>query len=452
MSEKEYSSDIEELLEINDEEDGEVDLSGNKKIDSDAKDSDIDGLYRQYKKGRLIIQPNFQRKYVWDSKKASSLIESILIKVPIPTIYLAATKEGKINVIDGQQRLTSIFSFLDGSFPDGKKFVLSKLQVLNELSGKSFAELDDINQNKILDYTIRTVTFAADSDPDLQYEIFSRLNTGSVALNSQELRNCVYRGPFNDFIKELAADTNFLSLLGLSSPHKRMTDVELVLRFISFYKYSYINYKSPIKKFLNGTMRNLTSINDNEKKEIKEAFKKAVSNLTSLLGQNSFRRFKSGNNNDYVWEKTRINAALYDVLMDTMARIDPTVLMRHLDAIKEAYIDLMVSNQDFIDSIMINTSDTPVVNKRFTIFRATINSIIKDDRADTRCFSYALKKSLFDRDPTCAICNQHISSIDDAAVDHIEQYWMGGKTIPENARLTHRYCNLCRARKENKNQ
>lgn len=439
--------DNDDLLEF-EEEDGEIDLSGNKKIEFTGKDSDIDGLHRQYQKGRLIIQPNYQRKYVWDSKKASLLIESILMNIPIPIIYLAATKDGKINVIDGQQRLTSIFSFIDGKFPDGKDFKLTGLQVLTELKGKKFTDLDEELQNKLLDYSIRTITFSSDSDPDLQYEIFSRLNTGSVALNPQELRNCVYRGEFNEFIKQLASNKEYLTLLGLAEPHRRMTDVELLLRFVSFYKKTYINYKSPIKLFLNDTMRENEHITSIDKNKIETAFKTAVTNLTSLLGENSFRRFKFEKQNGYVWEKNRLNVALFDILMDTMARIETSVLMRHLDAVREAYIDLMVSNQEFIDSIMINTSDTSVVHKRFKIWNRVLDEIIQDDKADTRCFTKALKQKMYNENPTCAICGQHISSIDDSAVDHIEQYWMGGKTIPENARLTHRYCNWSRARKE----
>lgn len=435
------------LLEETEDQDEDIDLSGRKKIDFLPKDSDIDGLYRNYQKARLLIQPNYQRKYVWDKKKASLLIESILMNIPIPIVYLAATQDEKINVIDGQQRLTSIFSFIDGKFPDGKVFNLAGLTVLTELKGKTFKDLDESLQNKIIDYSIRTITFTADSDPDLQYEIFSRLNTGSVALNSQELRNCIYRGKFNEFIKELAADSEYLALLGLKAPHKRMTDVELVLRFISFYKNTYINYKSPIKMFLNDTMRVNMNIDESEKKRIREAFKCAVTNLTSLLGENSFRRFKIVDK-DGTWEKNRLNVALFDILMDSMARINTSVLYRHLDVIKEAFIDLMVSNQEFIDSIMINTSDTPVVTKRFKIWNSVLDSIIGDDKIETRCFTKAFKQTLFDSNPTCAICNQNINSIDDAAVDHIEQYWMGGKTIPENARLTHRYCNWSRSRKE----
>ena len=341
---------------------------------------------------------------------------------------------------------TQILDFDVNAIPSDVPEELKK-RLITELKGKTFKTLDESLQNKITDYSIRTITFTADSDPDLQYEIFSRLNTGSVALNSQELRNCIYRGEFNEFIKDLASDSEYLALLGLKSPHKRMTDVELVLRFVSFYKNTYINYKSPIKMFLNETMRTNKNIDEIEKKKIKEAFKRAVTNLTSLLGENSFRRFKIIDK-EGVWEKNRLNVALFDILMDSMARLDTTVLMRHLDAIKEAYIDLMVSNQEFIDSIMINTSDTPVVSKRFKIWNSVLDSIIGDDKVETRCFTKAFKQKLFDADPTCAICNQNINSIDDAAVDHVEQYWMGGKTIPENARLTHRYCNWSRSRKD----
>lgn len=440
----------EDFLEHTEDEDEDIDLSGKKKIDYKSKDSDIDGLYRQYQKGRLLIQPNYQRKYVWDSKKASLLIESILMDIPIPIVYLADTQDGKINVIDGQQRLTSIFSFIDGKYPDGREFRLSGLQIFCDLRKKKFVDLDETMQNKILDYSIRTITFTTESDPDLQYEIFSRLNTGSISLNAQELRNCVYRGEFNDFVKELATDKDFLTLLGLKEPHKRMADVELVLRFIAFYIHPVRNYKSPIKKFLNETMRDFAHITEDKKRQIRNAFHTAVTNLRSLLGENCFRRFKK-DKKEGSWEKNSLNVALYDILMTSMARTDITVLMRHLDAVREAYIDLMVSNQDFIDSIMIRTSDTISVQKRFKIWEDVLDSIIKDDKADTRCFSRALKQKLYSTDSTCAICGQNIASIDDCAIDHIEQYWMGGKTIPENARLTHRYCNWSRSRTDTNN-
>ena len=437
---------IEDFDNVNSDEE----IMGPKKIIASPADSEVSGLYDKYKKGRLLIQPIYQRNYVWDLKKASLLIESILMNIPIPLIYFAITPDNKINVIDGQQRLTSIFSYIDGSFPSREEFKLSGLKVLTDLKGKKFSELDEAYQNKILDYTVRTITFDRDSNPELQYEIFSRINTGAVALNTQELRNCIFRGPFNEFIKGLARDPQFLKILGYKAPHKRMQDVEFVLRFISFYLYGYQNYKPPIKTFLNETMRKQRNADPQDLENISGAFKNAVTNLNSLLGADCFKRFKigEGGNKDGGWEKNRLNVALYDILMDSMSRLEPSVLYRHLDALREAYISLMCENNEFIDSITINTSDKPVVQKRFSIWNKVLSSVINDDNLETRCFSRELKEKLYKQNPTCEICKQHISSIDDSALDHIQQYWLGGRTIPENARLVHRYCNSARKRKE----
>ena len=107
----------------------------------------------------------------------------------------------------------------------------------------------------------------------------------------------------------------------------------------------------------------------------------------------------------------------------------------------------MTENQEFIDAIELSTSSFQAVTKRFDVWRCALQEVIGIGRREPRCFSMKLKKALFDADNTCTICNQSIQDIDDCAIDHIEQYWTGGKTIPENARLTHRYCNWARSRK-----
>lgn len=433
-----------------DDQDEEQDLSSQKVIRADAADSQVESLHKRYTKQKLVVHPPYQRNYVWDAKKASLLIESVLMNIPVPMIYLAANADGKVNVIDGQQRLTSLFSFIDGKFPDGSIFKLSGLKVLTKLKGKTFADLEESDQDKINEYTLRTITFTADSDPELQYEIFSRLNTGSVALNNQELRNCVYRGSFNDTIKTMASNKEFLSLIGLKGPHKRMQDVELVLRFASFYFNGYQNYKAPIRQFLNETIRKRINLDGSDRANLEKSFKKAIANIQTLLGSNAFKRYYKGddNNKNGRWEESKFNVSLYDVLMDSMARIDQNVLTRNRDAIYEAYVDLMSSDQEFIDSIELSTSSKQAVDKRFVKWNYVLNNVIGNDKADTRCFTREFKKTLYALNPTCAICGQHITSLDDSAVDHVEQYWLGGKTIPENARLTHRYCNWSRPRKE----
>jgi hypothetical protein len=117
-----------------------------------------------------------------------------------------------------------------------------------------------------------------------------------------------------------------------------------------------------------------------------------------------------------------------------------------MDAIREALIDLMANNNTFISAIELSTSSKQAVEARFDIWRSVLRQAVGSSGIEPRCFSAAVKAKLFEKASTCAICQQRIAAIDDSAVDHVEQYWQGGKTIDENARLTHRYCNWSRPR------
>jgi hypothetical protein len=229
-----------------------------------------------------------------------------------------------------------------------------------------------------------------------------------------------------------------------------MRDVELVLRFAAFYHNTYLNYKPPIKKFLNSDMEKYRSINNADAEELRSAFKNTLTIIKSLLDNHAFKRFYKGtkekpNGN---WEPKKFNTALYDVLMYTFARRQKNIIYQHLDMIREAFINLLSNDEEFIRVIEISTSSFDSVIKRFDKLRLAVDDIIGINKREPRCFSFKLKLELFNNDPTCRICQQHIQNIDDAAIDHIEQYWRGGKTIPENARLTHRYCNWARPKNE----
>jgi hypothetical protein len=444
LNELEFEQPLEEEIE-------NIEVSSTKRrVYTEQGDPEIDSLYRKYKDGDLIIQPDFQRHFVWDAKKSSRLIESALLDIPLPVIYLSEEKDGKEYVIDGQQRLTAFFSFIDGRFPDGIDFKLTGLKVFTELNRKSFKEIDRKLQNKIRYCKIRTITFRRESEADLKFEIFERLNTGAVSLNDQELRNCIYRGLYNKLLKELSKDTDFMYLLGLKKPDKRMKDIELVLRFAAFYHFTYLKYKPPMRKFLNNDMEKYQDISEVDAIELKNAFKNAVTIIKSLLDNHAFKRFYKGdekNRNGY-WEPKKFNASLYDILMYSFAREDKNKVYQNLDSIREALIYLMTNDQDFIDAIELSTSSVEAVTKRFDKWRLTLQDIIGIAKKEPRCFSLKLKEELYKNDSTCAICGQKIQDIDDAAIDHIKQYWAGGKTIPENARLTHRYCNWARPRKD----
>jgi len=229
-----------------------------------------------------------------------------------------------------------------------------------------------------------------------------------------------------------------------------MKDRELVLRFASFYFNTYLNYSAPIKKFLNDTMEKYKNISSSDETNLRNSFKNTVQIIRSLLDNNAFRRFYRGDekNRNGKWEAQKFNVSLFDILMYSFAREDKSTVYQNLDRIREALIDLMTNDQEFIDSIELSTSSKKAVTFRFDKWRLTLQKIIGIDKKEIRCFSNQLKQELFIINNTCSICGNIVLNIDDAAIDHIEQYWTGGKTIPENARLTHRFCNNARPRIE----
>ena len=448
------TEEVQELNEIELEEETleeEVEITPEeRKIYTDKGDPEIESLYNKYKRGKLVLQPNFQRYFVWDSKKSSRLIESALLDIPLPVIYLSEEKDGKEHVIDGQQRLTAFFSFIDGEFPDNKEFKLSGLKVYKSLNRKSFKDIDEVLQDKVKYCKFRTITFKKESDTDLKFEIFERLNTGAVKLNDQELRNCVYRGSYNELLEELSRDKDFMYLLNLKTSSTSLILFSYVLRFAAFYHSTYLNYKPPMKKFLDTDMDKYQDINEKDSMELKQAFKNAVIVIKSLVDKHAFKRFYKGTEKDPngYWEPKKFNASLYDILMYGFAKEDKNKVYQNLDTIREALIDLMTNDEEFLDSIELSTSSIQAVTKRFDKWRLTLQDIIGVAQKEPRCFSLKLKEDLYNNDPTCTICGQKIQNIDDAALDHIEQYWKGGKTIPENARPTHRYCNWARLKKD----
>jgi hypothetical protein len=450
---------MEEQTEINEiefepqseEEIEKIELSPEgRKVFTDKGDPEVDSLYRKWTKGKLVLQPEFQRHFVWDPPKSSRLIESALLDIPLPIIYLSEEEDAKEYVIDGQQRLTAFFSFITGKFPDNKDFKLMGLKVFPELNGKPFKNIGENFQDKVTSCKLRTITFKKESDKNLKFEIFERLNTGAVSLNDQELRNCIYRGPYNKLLNELSTDKDFMYILGLSTYDKRMKDVELVLRFAAFFHSTYLKYKPPMKAFLNYDMEKYQFIPEKDATDLRIGFKNSVTIIRSLLDKNAFKRFYKGNekNHNGYWEPKKFNASLYDILMYMFAQIDKNMVYQNLDSIREALIYLMTNDNEFIDSIELSTSSIQAVTKRFDKWRMALQEIVGIHKKEPRCFSFKLKQDLYNNEVTCRLCNQRILNIDDAAVDHIEQYWTGGKTIPENARLTHRYCNWSRPRKE----
>jgi hypothetical protein len=169
-------------------------------------------------RGTMILQPAFQRAYVWDRRKASRLIESLVLQIPIPVLYVAQETPSTYAVVDGQQRLTGIVAYITGTFPDGKAFRLAGLSVLPELRVKLFKELPQACQDAILTAILRVIIITQDSDPEVKFEMFERLNLGAVQLTDQELRNSMYHGAYNALLHELAAHPTLLKIRGDAPP------------------------------------------------------------------------------------------------------------------------------------------------------------------------------------------------------------------------------------------
>ena len=201
-------------------------------------DFSVRNIIDQINDKSLDVQPPFQRGYVWDNTRASSLIESLLINIPIPVCYFAEEETGKFTVIDGHQRLYSIWRYVSDLFP------LQGLRTLTEFNGKEIKDLNEREQRLITGRSIRCIVITQESHPEIRFEVFQRLNTGAIPATDQEIRNAIYRGDFNNLIKSLALSKDWLNVLGKKKLDKRMRDEELILRFFAVH-YNYLSYHPP---------------------------------------------------------------------------------------------------------------------------------------------------------------------------------------------------------------
>lgn len=429
------------------DDDSPLDIPQNRRrVKTEKQDLPVETLHMWVRRGKLDPQPDFQRYFVWNNVKASRLIESLLLDIPVPVIYVAEETNKTYSVVDGQQRLTSICAFIDGKFPDGRDFALSSLRVLAELNGLRFRELSPELQETILNAGLRLIIIEQDSDPDVKFEVFERLNLGAERLNDQELRNSVYRGSYNALLRELAMDPYMLKVLGSDQPHKRMQDRQLILRFFAMWRSTHLKYKAPMKTFLNREMEHHRNPDERELAEMRAIFERSIEMAYTVFGANAFRRFHPGTSNDPngYWEIHRLNVALWDTLLYSFTFYEKSQIIPNADRIREEFLDLMATDSTFVEYITSTTDKPERIQYRAETWQQRLRTAIGNADQGPRTFSLELKQRLYDANPTCQICGQRIHDLDDAEVDHIEHYWRGGRTIPENARLAHRYCNRAR--------
>lgn len=313
-------------------------------------DLSVQTLQEQWGSKQLVL-PDIQREYVWDNAKASRLIESLLLNIPIPVLYFAETDEAKYEIFDGHQRVRSIVNYLGGLYP------LSGLAVLREYRGLRYLELPDREQRFLRMRTLRTILISIDSHPNMKFEIYERLNTGSISLNAQELRNSIYRGPFNDLLHELANLSSFRVLIGTKLPRKRMVDEEAILRFFAM-REKLGAYKTPLKKFLNEFMSTVRSADSQKIEAYRAAFIRAVDTAAELLGQSAFRML--GLNGEPA--ETAVNRALLESQLLACSWVAGTSLPS-TKAVKK-HVAALFTDETFTDAVQRATGDRSRTLKR----------------------------------------------------------------------------------------
>ncbi|TAE59730.1 MAG: DUF262 domain-containing protein [Nostocales cyanobacterium] len=312
-------------------------------ITSYGADYPVDSIVKRLENGSIYI-PSLQRRYVWKLEQASRFIESLLIGLPVPGIFLSKEKEtGKLLVIDGQQRLRTLQYFYSSIFqPSGKKFALKDVQ--EQFQGCTYDSLEEDDRRRLDDSIIHATVVTQDEpseDDSSIYHIFKRLNTGGTTLKAQEIRSSIYHGEFNDLLKQMNDHPAWRDVYGKSD--KNMRDEEMILRFIALYFQS-DDYKKPMTEFLNKFMGKNRHLQIYSGEQIKNKFELTIQTIYNALGNKAFK------------PKRSLNAAVFDAVMVGIARRLDQGSVKDVTALASQYQSLLA--KDDFQAVTINTART----------------------------------------------------------------------------------------------
>lgn len=321
-------------------------------VSSYGADYSVDVLIKRLEKKQIIV-PTFQRRYVWDIKKASRFIESLILGLPVPGIFLSRDSINKSQtsntmlIIDGQQRLLTLQRFYNGFFDDR---VFRLTGICEELNGRTYKELSADDQGRLDDAIIHATIIKQETPEDDDssiYMVFERLNTGGILLQPQEIRASIFYGEFNNLLNELIKNENWRSLFKKENP--RMKEQEMILRFFALY-YNYNEYKKGLKKLLNDFMSHNRDCQRYKKEQLSVMFTRSIDLLVQSIGRETFRK---GN---------AVNAAVFDSMMiGVTKRLEISNLSN--EECKNKYDELMKDNE-YIDFTSGATADEKKVKGR----------------------------------------------------------------------------------------
>ncbi|MFH9425215.1 DUF262 domain-containing protein [Streptomyces sp. NPDC017529] len=345
-------------------------------------------ILSQLRRGNIQLNPRFQRRDAWNKPRKSRFIESLILGLPIPQIVLAEDKNrrGKFIVLDGKQRLLALRQFAAGSSfaaseeeESFKGFSLTGMEVREDLRLATLKKMEDDDEyvddlNSLLNETIRTVVVRRWPNEDFLNLVFLRLNTGSVKLSPQELRQALHPGKFTDFLDDCASESEWLRYaLRIDKPDFRMRDVEILLRYFGF-RYMLDEYTGNLKKFLDDTVNVLNAQWPKEEARIRgvgEDCNRAIEATFDVFGDNAFYRWAHGK------YEGRFNRAVFDVM--TYYFSEDSVRAKigsHAEAIESAFRGLCDNDQRFVESIQTTTKTPLATYRRLSLWGEALGEAI----------------------------------------------------------------------------
>jgi Protein of unknown function DUF262 len=356
---EELKEELEEELNIEDDAaESDVQSISRYDITSYGIDFDVEGIVKRIERGNIVI-PEFQRKFVWKLPESSRFIESLLLGLPVPGIFLTQDQDsGNLLVIDGQQRILSLYYFAKGYFNPSESDISSKVfrldKVQPQFMGKTYETLDSKDRNDFDNAVIHATVIkqeATREDNTSIYQVFERLNSGGIKLSPQEVRTAVYHGKLIDLIKELNSHSSWRTIYG--KENERMKDQELILRFFAVLN-GHKNYKRPMTGFVTLFCKRYYNENSGFIGDYANLFKECCDLFVRINNGKPFRIFSA------------INAAFFEAAMVGLATRIQSNHDFSFDFVEEKYEELK-KKPSFIDAISQSTGDPAILKTRIDL-------------------------------------------------------------------------------------
>lgn len=357
--------------EDNDDEQYEKDklIYNPEKINIVTREPTIEQLLRRIDEQALDLAPDFQRHAnIWKPEAKSRLIESILIRIPLPAFYIDATDEEKWLVVDGLQRLFALNEFVID-----KKLKLCGLEYLTNLEGKSYDELERRYQRRIEETQVTVYLIEKGTPPEVKYNIFKRINTGGEPLSPQELRHALNPGKATKILAKLAASREFRQVINLGKSRKmRMDDREFILGFLAFTITSYKDYQNNTRDaFLSKALAQINKLADSDIQELEHRFNRAMLAAWDIFGKDAFRKLSQSYKKKYP-----VNKALFEAWSVSLSNLSDKEL-EQLKKLKQELIDRFIfyvdNDKEFLASV---SQATDKIDYRFSKIEKIIQEVL----------------------------------------------------------------------------